>query len=65
MVSYQWTVRSKRVIGRLPIGAWVEIIKTNTTAKPTPLEIFRAFESKYVYQAFWDLHSKVSKAPVH
>lgn len=47
MVSYQWTVRSKRVVGRLPIGAWVEIIKTNTTAKPTPLEIFRAFESKY------------------
>lgn len=47
MVSYQWTVRSKRVIGRLTIGAWVEIVKTNTTAKPTPLEIFRAFESKY------------------
>lgn len=47
MISYQWTVRSKRVVGRLPIGAWVEIIKTNTTAKPTPLEIFRAFESKY------------------
>lgn len=47
MVSYQWTVRTKRVIERLPIGAWVEITKTNTTAKPTPLEIFRAFESKY------------------
>ena len=47
MVSYQWTVKSKRIVGRLPVGAWVEIIKTNTTAKPTPLEIFRAFESKY------------------
>lgn len=47
MVSYQWTVKSKRIIGRLPVGAWVEIIKTYTTAKPTPLEIFRAFENKY------------------
>lgn len=49
MVSYQWTVKSKRIVWRLPVGVWVEIIKTNTTAtaKPTPLEIFRAFESKY------------------
>ena len=33
--------------GKLLAGAWVEIIKTTTSAKSTPLEIFRAFESKY------------------
>ncbi len=47
MISYQWTVKTKRIVGRLPVGAWVEIIKSNTTAKPTPFEIFRAFEAKY------------------
>ena len=44
--SYQWTVRTKRIVGKLPVGAWVEIIKQNTV-KPTPLEIFKTFESKY------------------
>lgn len=47
MISYQWTVKTKRIVGRLPVGAWVEIIKNNTTAKPTPFEIFKAFEAKY------------------
>lgn len=47
MYSYQWTVKAKRQVGKLPAGAWVEIIKTNTTTKPTPLEIFKAFENKY------------------
>ena len=45
--SFLWTVKTKRQVGKLPAGAWVEIIKTTTSAKPTPLEIFRAFESKY------------------
>ena len=44
--SYQWTVRTKRIVGKLPTGAWVEIIK-QSMIKPTPLEIFKAFESKY------------------
>ena len=44
--SYQWTVKTKRVVGKLPAGAWIEIIKQNTV-KPTPQEIFKAFESKY------------------
>ena len=45
--SFLWTVKTKRQVGKLPIGAWVEIIKTTTTMKPTPLEIFKAFEAKY------------------
>ena len=44
--SYQWTVRTKKIVGKLPAGAWIEIIKKNTV-KPTPLEIFKAFEYKY------------------
>ena len=47
MYSVKWTVKAKKQVGKLPAGAWVEIIKTNTTAKPTPLEIFKAFERKY------------------
>ena len=45
--SFLWTVKTKRQVGKLPIGAWVEIIKTITSSKPTPLEIFKAFEAKY------------------
>ena len=44
--TYQWTVRTKKIVGKLPAGAWVEIIK-QSTVKPTPLEIFKAFERKY------------------
>lgn len=47
MISCQWTVRSQRVFGCLPIGTWVEIIKTYATAKPTSPEILIAFESEY------------------
>lgn len=47
MYSFHWTVKTKRQVGKLPIGAWVEIIKTTTSAKPTAVEIFRAFEDKY------------------
>ena len=45
--SYLWIIKTKRIVGKLPMGAWVEIIKTSTTMKPTPLEIFKAFEAKY------------------
>lgn len=45
--SFLWTVKTKRQVGKLPAGAWVEITKTTTTMKPTPLEIFKAFEAKY------------------
>ena len=45
--SFLWTVKTKRQVGKLPAGVWVEIIKTTTSAKPTPLEIFRAFENQY------------------
>lgn len=47
MYSFHWTVKTVKQVGKLPAGAWVEIIKTTTSAKPTPLEIFRAFEQKY------------------
>lgn len=47
MITYQRTVNSKRVVGCLPIGALVEIIKTYTTPKAMPVEIFRTFENKY------------------
>lgn len=47
MYSFHWTVKAIKRVGKLPAGAWVEIIKTTTSAKPTPIEIFRAFEEKY------------------
>lgn len=47
MYSYQWTVKVKKPFGKLPVGAWVEIVKNNTASKPSMLEIFKAFESKY------------------
>lgn len=47
MYSFHWTVKAVKQVGKLPAGAWVEIIKTTTSAKPTSLEIFRAFEQKY------------------
>lgn len=47
MYAYQWTVKAKRRVGKIPAGAWVEIIKTNTSMKPTMLDIYKAFESKY------------------
>ena len=47
MFSFHWTVKTVKQVGKLPAGAWVEIIKTTTSAKPTPIEIIRAFEQKY------------------
>lgn len=47
MISYQWTVKVKKPVGKRPAGAWVEIVKNNTSSKPSMLEIFKAFESKY------------------
>lgn len=47
MYSFHWTVKCVKQTGKIPAGAWVEIIKTTTSSKPTPLEIFRAFEQKY------------------
>lgn len=46
MYSFQWTVKVIKTFGKLPVGAWVEIVKTSTV-KPTMLEIFKAFENKY------------------
>ena len=46
MYSFHWTVKAVKQVGKLPAGAWVEIIKTTTSTKPTPIEIFRAFEQK-------------------
>lgn len=46
MYSFQWTIKVKKQVGKLPVGAWVEIIKTSQM-KPTMLEIFKAFEKKY------------------
>lgn len=46
MYSFQWTVKVIKPVSKLPVGAWVEIVKT-TTMKPSMLEIFKAFESKY------------------
>ncbi|MCM1141935.1 MAG: peptidase [Muribaculum sp.] len=47
MYSFHWTVKTVKQVGKLPAGAWVEIIKTTTSTKPTAVEIFRAFEQKY------------------
>lgn len=47
MISYQWTVKVKKPLGKLPAGAWVEIVKSTTSSKPSMLEIFKAFERKY------------------
>ncbi|MDE7450411.1 MAG: peptidase [Paramuribaculum sp.] len=47
MYSFQWTVKVIKPVGKLPVGAWVKIVKTTTTMKPTMLEIFKAFEKKY------------------
>lgn len=47
MYSFHWTVKTVKQVGKLPVGAWVEIVKTTTSAKPSAVEIFRAFEQKY------------------
>lgn len=47
MYSFQWTITTKRQIGKLPAGAWIEIIKTNNRMKPMMHDVFKAFESKY------------------
>ena len=47
MYSFHWTVKTVKPVGKLPVGAWVEIIKHTTSAKPTMVETFRAFEEKY------------------
>lgn len=47
MYSFHWTVKAVKQVGKLPAGAWVEIIKTTTSAKPSPVEVFRTFEQKY------------------
>lgn len=45
--TYLWKVTTKRVVGKLPAGANVEIVKNSTTAKPTQKEINAAYNAKY------------------
>lgn len=48
MSAYLWKVTAKRAVGsKLPAGAWVEIVKSGTSAPPNQREITQAFESKY------------------
>lgn len=48
MSAYLWKVTAKRAVGsKLPVGAWVEIIKNGTSAPPNQREITEAIESKY------------------
>lgn len=46
-MTYLWIVTAKRNAGKLPAGASVEIVKQNTSARPTAKEIVSAFENKY------------------
>ena len=47
MSSNLWKVTAKKTVGKIPSGAWVEIVKNGTTAKPSANEITAAFEAKY------------------
>lgn len=48
MSAYLWKVTAKRAVGnKLPAGAWVEIVKSGTSAPPNQREITQAIESKY------------------
>ncbi len=47
MSAYLWKVTTQKKVGKLPAGASVEIIKRNTTAKPTQKEINEAYNAKY------------------
>lgn len=47
MSTYLWKVRTKNRVGKLPAGASVEIVKNNTSGKPTQKEINAAFNAKY------------------
>lgn len=47
MCSFHWTVKAVKQVGKFLGGAWVEIIKTTTSAEPTSFEIFRVFKQKY------------------
>ena len=47
MSAYLWKVTAKRAVGKLPAGAWVEIVKNGTSASPNQREITQAIESKY------------------
>jgi hypothetical protein len=38
---------NKKNVGKLPAGASVEIIKNNTSAKPSQKEINEAYNAKY------------------
>ena len=47
MSAYLWKVTATKQLHKLPKGASVEIIKNNTSAKPTQQEINDAFTAKY------------------
>ena len=47
MSAYLWKVTTKKQVGKLPAGASVEIVKNNTSGKPTQKEINAAFDAKY------------------
>lgn len=47
MSAYLWKVTTKKQVRKLPAGASVEIIKNNTTGKPTQQEINLAYNAKY------------------
>ncbi|MBF1586487.1 MAG: peptidase [Prevotella sp.] len=47
MSAYLWKVTTKKQVGKLPAGASVEIVKNNTTGKPTQKEINEAYKTKY------------------